>query len=235
MKTGAKILVVLAILALIVMPLAACTGERGSAGSVGPTGATGATGATGSQGPAGKTGAQGPAGPAGPTTGATGATGPAGPSGPSGPRGIMGLQGPPGTLSDNSVLSIHIANGTVALVDLAQPNSYFMMTARFDDLAAAGSETVKMQLPFGCTAVEVSAYAGTATGTTATIDVQEGGVSILATAIDVKTGAGTAQVAPPTDTALADNAQISFVLTQGGAGATTDAYVVLTCKVAHTS
>jgi hypothetical protein len=118
MKTGVKILVVLAILALIVMPLAACTGEGGSAGPAGSTGATGATGATGTQGPAGKTGAQGPAGSAGPT-GATGATGPSGPSGPSGPRGIMGLQGPPGTLTEGSVLSIHIFDGTIAAVDIA--------------------------------------------------------------------------------------------------------------------
>ena len=88
-------------------------------------------------------------------------------------------------------------------------------------------------MPFACTAVEVSAYAGTATGTTATIDVKEDVNSILASAIDVKTGAGTPQVATPSDTAIADNAVISFILSQTGAGATTDAYVVLTCKTAH--
>mgnify|MGYP001492342465 CR=1 FL=1 len=125
------------------------------------------------------------------------------------------------------------AAAAIANTKLAAPNSYFTVTVSFKDLAAAGNDLREFQMPFAATLVEVCASVQTASGTAATVDVLESGVSVLESAIDVKTGAGTPQIGTITDSAIADNAVIGVKLTQTGDGATTGGFAMLTLKVAH--
>jgi hypothetical protein len=127
------------------------------------------------------------------------------------------------------------ANAAIANTKLAAPKSFFTIAVAFKDLAAEDDDLREFQMPFAATLVEVSASCQSATGTTATVDVLEAGASILTAAIDVKTAAGTPQVAAPANAAVADNAVVGVKLSQTGAGATAGGFAVLTFKVAHTS
>lgn len=125
------------------------------------------------------------------------------------------------------------ANAAIANTKLANPKSYFCISAHLPALAAESTALAEFQMPFAATLVEVSAVAQAASGTTATVDVLEAGATVLAAPIDVKTAAGTPQVAAPADAAIADNAVVGIQVAQTGAGATSGVFVVLTFKVNH--
>lgn len=137
-------------------------------------------------------------------------------------------------LAAGAVANVAIAaNAAIANTKLAAPKSYFCISAHLPALAAQGDAIAEFQMPFAATLTEVSAVAQTASGTTATVDVLEAGATVLAAPIDVKTAAGTPQVAAPADAAIADNAVVGIQVAQTGAGATSGVFVVLTFKVAH--
>lgn len=98
-------------------------------------------------------------------------------------------------------------------------------------LTASVTGLFAFQMPFAATLVEVSAYARASGGTspTLTIDVKEGGSSVLSSPISVT--AGSTAVATPSDTSIADNAEITIDATIGGTTPTwDDITVVLTFK-----
>lgn len=125
------------------------------------------------------------------------------------------------------------ANATAAAV-IAANKDYFTVSVPLADLSEASTSTRKFQMPCAATLVEISAYANGCTAATAgTIDVVVGGNSVFDAAADIKTTAGVSPVvkAPQAaSAAIADNAVISVVLTQTGAGATDGAFAVLTFK-----
>jgi len=99
-------------------------------------------------------------------------------------------------------------------------------------LFVAGQRTatvtpIKFQLPFKAQVLGVSATARASSGTTPTltVDVQEGGASILSSAISVT--AGTVSEGTISDTSLADESTITVVLTIGGGTPTWDDIMVL--------
>lgn len=137
-------------------------------------------------------------------------------------------------LTDGSVTDSKIhAAAAIANTKLAAPKSYFTVGVKMGDLASATDDLREFQMPFAATLVEVSAVVQAASGSAATVDVLEAGTTVLTAPIDVKTAAGTPQVAAPADAAIADNAVIGVKLTQTGSGATTGGFVLLTFKVAH--
>lgn len=88
----------------------------------------------------------------------------------------------------------------------------------------AGTDKVKLRMPFGFTLTAVRASLSTAQtgGNIFTIDINEGGVSILSTKLTIDNGETTSvdAAAQPvmSDTALADNAEISIDVDQIGDG-----------------
>lgn len=92
---------------------------------------------------------------------------------------------------------------------------------------ATTANVVKFQLPFKAEVLGVSATARASGGTspTLTVDVKEGGTTILSSAISVT--AGTVSEGTVSDTSLADESTITVDLTIGGTSPTWDDITVL--------
>lgn len=96
---------------------------------------------------------------------------------------------------------------------------------------ATTASVVKLQLPFKADVLGVSATARASGGTspTLTVDVKEGGTSILSSAISIT--AGTVSEGTVSDTSLADESAITVDLTIGGTSPTwNDITVLLTLR-----
>ena len=155
----------------------------------------------------GTTGPQGPAGPTGPTgaTGASGSTGPTGPTGPAGAAGPTGAAGPAGDAGADgaAVVSVAVSDETTALT--------------------TGTSRVTFRMPFAMTLTEVRASVTTApTGAALIIDVNQGGVSVVATerpSILAGSKTSTTSTAPGviSNSNLVDDAEITVDIDQVGA------------------
>jgi hypothetical protein len=107
-----------------------------------------------------------------------------------------------------------------------------MVFTQAEATTAGADITWKFQAPHALKITEVSAAcsAYNGTGGTPTVDVKEGSTSILSSTITIQT---TAQVATPSDTAIADNAVVSVVMTSPSTtSSVTDLCVVLTGEYA---
>ncbi len=89
------------------------------------------------------------------------------------------------------------------------------------------ADVVKFQVPFKAHVLGVSATARASGGTspTLTVDVQEGGTTILSSAISIT--AGTVSEGTVSDTSLADESTITIDLAIGGTSPTWDDITVL--------
>lgn len=132
------------------------------------------------------------------------------------------------------------AGAAIANTKLAAPKSYFTVCiTKTGQFSATVDPVAKFQMPFAATLVEVSACARAADNgdadETYTVDIEEGGTSVLAAAIAISRDApGTPVVGSISDAAIADNAAIEVVLTLDGTSPTLDDLtVLLTFKVAH--
>lgn len=190
------------------------TGASGPAGASGPPGGpTGPTGVTGATGPTGVTGTNGSVGATGPTgvTGLTGATGVAGPTGPTGPTGVVGATGASGTTTE--ALIIAVSDETTAIT--------------------AGTSKITFRMPYGFTLTGVRASLTTAqsAGSILTVDINEGGVSILSTKLTIDNTEKTSFTAaiPPviSDSSLANDAEMTIDIDQVGTSGATGLKVYL--------
>ena len=122
-------------------------------------------------------------------------------------------------------------NGTSPIADTASVDVFVVRRAADEFISIAlGDETsdaetgtgvVTFRMPYAFELTEVRASAVTApVGSTAIIDINEGGVSILSTAITLDAGEKTSETAatPPviSDSALADDAEITIDIDQVG-------------------
>jgi hypothetical protein len=176
-------------------------------GPAGADGADGADGATGPQGPQGETG----------------------PAGPTGPAGADGADGADATYSDATpqALGATAAAGTAASASRSdhvhQRDSDVIVVPVGDESSSvtAGTNKVRFRMPFAATLLEVRANVNTApTGSTLIVDINEGGTSVLGTKLSIDAGETTSTTADAaatiTDTALADDAEISIDIDQIG-------------------
>ena len=102
---------------------------------------------------------------------------------------------------------------------------------RLNDLNAEGVSKVKFKLPADhqLSLLHVSAYADTATATSAEVDILDDGESVLNAAIDVQTEVGTPQVVTLFASATVAAGSVKEIrCTQTGSGETTGVFVVLT-------
>ena len=155
------------------------------------------------------------------------------------------------SIDSGVVTSAKIADGTIVNADisssaaianskLAAPKSYFTICIHHEGQETATVDPVAtFQMPFAATLVEVSAAArdiDTTNGNeTYTVDLEEGGTSVLDSAISI-TADNTVAVGTITDADIADNAKMEVVLTLGGdSPAIDDLTILLTFKVNHTN
>lgn len=113
-------------------------------------------------------------------------------------------------------------------------SGYMVVPLTFNRTITATATPIKFKVPYPCTVIGVTATAATldltSTDETYTVDVKEGGTSILSSAISLA-AAGTVYDGTVSDTALADEATITVVLTLGGTTPSlTDATVLLVLK-----
>ena len=138
---------------------------------------------------------------------------------------LKGLVPPPGTvtgklLKDNGTWAIPYESITIALSDLTTAIT-----------VGTGKETIRM--PYAFTVTAVRAYLATAqtSGNIFTVDINEGGVSILSTKLTIdnteKTSVTAATAAVISDANLADDAEITFDVDQVGDGTAKGLKVVL--------
>lgn len=97
-----------------------------------------------------------------------------------------------------------------------------VLTFQWDGQFTATATPTEFQAPFGMTVIGVSGTCQTSGGTspTLTMDVKEGGTSILSSAFAVT--AGTVAEGTVSDTAIADEANVTIVFTIGGTSPTWD-------------
>lgn len=110
-----------------------------------------------------------------------------------------------------------------AVADLAGGGVQCIPVACSDETTAltTGTAKVTFRMPYGFTLTAVRASVTTApTGSTVVVDINEGGVSILSTKLSIDAGEKTSTTAatPPviSDTALADDAEITIDIDQVG-------------------
>lgn len=176
----------------------------------GPAGPQGPAGTTGPQGPAGAPGATGPQGPEGPA-GATGATGPQGPAGPGLPVG--------GTTGQQ----IRKKSGTNYDTEWASDRVEIGLACGDEDTPLTqGTAKITFRMPFPMDLTEVRASSKVApTGSNLIVDINEAGTSVLSTKLSIdateKTSTTAATAAVISDSALADDAEITVDIDQIGA------------------
>lgn len=113
-------------------------------------------------------------------------------------------------------------------------SGYMVLPLQFSRTITATATPITFKAPFPCTVVGVTAHAKTLdTGDaneTYTVDVKEGATSILSSAVSLA-AAGTIYDATVSDTAIADEATLSVVVTLGGTTPSlTDLTVLLVLK-----
>jgi hypothetical protein len=225
------------------------TGPAGAAGVTGTSGSAGAAGTTGPSGPAGATGPTGVTGSTGPTgVGATGPTGPTGPAGTTGATGATGAGGGAdwsvidgkgelivGTANDavdnlpvstdGHVLTLDSAQ-TLGVKWAAQSGTNVLVIAVSDETTAitTGTAKVTFRMPYAMTLTAVRASLSTAsTSGIPTVDINEAGTTILSTKLTIdaseKTSTTAATAAVISDSALADDAEITIDIDVAGTGA----------------
>ena len=197
-------------------------GPTGPQGIQGIQGVTGPTGAQGIQGVTGPTGAQGIQGVTGPT-GAQGIQGVTGPTGPTGADStVAGPTGPTGPTGADSTVA-----GPTGPTGPTGPSPTTLVIALSDEVTALTTGVkVTFRAPFAMTLTSIPrASLSTASSSGAvTVDIKEAGTTILGAnklSIDAsETTSTTAAVATTlADTAIADNAELTFDITGAGAGA----------------
>ena len=196
--------------------LASLVGPQGPAGPTGPQGDTGATGPTGPEGP------QGPQGDTGPTgaTGPQGDTGPAGPTGPQGPAG----QGVPVGGTTGQVLQK--TSGTDYDADwetLSTADIYVIACSDETTALTTGTGKVTFRMPSAGTLTAVKATVTTApVGSALIVDINEAGTTLLSTKLSIDDGEKTSSTAATpaviSDSALANDAEITIDIDQVGSG-----------------
>lgn len=187
-------------------------GEQGEQGPPGPKGSRGVPGPAGPTGPTGLTGPRGRAVVVSPIEGAEGAQGF---PGPRGSRGQVGAPGPTGATGPASSKSFIVAasDETTALT--------------------TGTAKVTFRMPFAMTLTAVRATLSTTqtSGNILTIDINEAGSTILSTKLTIDNGEETSTTAATpaviSDSALADDAEITIDIDQVGDGTAKGLKVVL--------
>ncbi len=202
------------------------TGSPGAATNTGATGPTGFNGTLGGTGPTGNPGNTGPTGNASTVTGPTGWTGMTGPTGPTGATGVTGNTGPTGPTGITGPTGATGVTGASGVTGATGAVSASFVLAASDEATALTSGTGKVvfRMPYAFTVASVRASLTTAQGAGSifTVDIKESGVTILSTLITIDNGekTSTTAAAPPvvSDTALADDAEMSIDITQIGDG-----------------
>lgn len=153
---------------------------------------------------------------------------PTGPVGPPGPAGASGLPGSGNTSTDEDNQAILGTDGYVKVVGL-QPKATFPVCetiALSDEITTITSGTAKVtwRAPWPFTLVGVRASLNTASSSgIPTVDINEGGSSILSTKLTIdaseKTSVTAATAAVISDSAIADDAEITFDIDVAGTGA----------------
>jgi len=201
------------------------------AGPQGPTGPAGATGATGPQGPQGVQGDTGPTGPQGPQgiqgdTGPAGATGPqgdTGPAGPTGPQGPAGQGVPTGGTAGQALIKSSGTDYDADWATLTTADIYVIACSDETTALTTGTGKVTFRMPSAGTLTAVKATVTTApVGSALVVDINEAGTSVLSTKLSIddgeKTSATAATPAVISDSALADDAEITIDIDQVGSG-----------------
>jgi hypothetical protein len=220
-----------------VVGVSGATGAQGATGAAGAGGASGATGATGVIGVSGATGAVGVSGATGATgVGATGATGPAG-TVTIGTSAADVLSAAAGEITaddaaaDNIVFwddsagkLTYLALGDGVAIDgtTIYAQDWFVIAASDESTnLATGTNKVYFRMPYAGTLLAVRASVNTApTGSTLIVDINEAGTSLLSTKLSIdaseKTSTTAATAAVISDSALADDAEITIDIDQVG-------------------
>ena len=137
----------------------------------------------------------------------------------------------------SSIVSGDIVDGTIALADISTAaKTEALIFAVSDETTAltAGTSTGVFRMPYGFTLTAVRASVTTAgTGSVITVDINESGTSILSTKLTIdateKTSTTAATAAVISDTALADDAEITIdidTVDSGGVGAGLKVYLI---------
>jgi len=168
------------------------------------------------------------AGPQGPT-GATGATGAAGADGADGTNGTNGADGADGVgvgAGGTTGQVLAKASGTdydTAWVSLTTADIYVIACSDETTALTTGTGKVTFRMPTAGTLTAVKATVTTApAGSALIVDINEGGTSVLSTKLSVddgeKTSATAATPAVISDSALANDAEITTDIDQVGSG-----------------
>jgi hypothetical protein len=137
----------------------------------------------------------------------------------------------------SSIVSGDIVDGTIALADISTAaKTEALIFAVSDETTAltAGTSAGVFRMPYGFTLTAVRASVTTAgTGSVITVDINESGTSILSTKLTIdateKTSTTAATAAVISDTALADDAEITIdidTVDSGGVGAGLKVYLI---------
>lgn len=159
------------------------------------------------------------AGPQGPT-GATGATGPAGADGADGADGVgVDAGGTTGQVLAKASNTDYDTNW----VSLTTADIYVIACSDETTALTTGTGKVTFRMPTAGTLTAVKATVTTApAGSALIVDINEGGTSVLSTKLSVddgeKTSATAATPAVISDSALADDAEITIDIDQVGSG-----------------
>lgn len=137
-------------------------------------------------------------------------------------------------IATNSIVILELASGEViqgTVADIlalasggAQDQTIAVAASDETTALTAGTAKVTFRMPYAFTlsAVRASLTTAQATGSTFTVDINEGGTSVLSTKITIdnteKTSTTAATAAVISDTALADDAEITIDIDQVGDG-----------------
>lgn len=129
--------------------------------------------------------------------------------------------GEPGFETDT--LRLKIGDGSTAWTSLRYQQLDAITVALSDETTdlTTGTAKLTMRMPYAMTLTEVRANVNTApVGATVTVDINEGGTTILSTKLTIdaseKTSTTAATAAVISDAALADDAEITFDIDQVG-------------------
>lgn len=133
--------------------------------------------------------------------------------------------------TDDLIVTVNDPGGTpatrkVTIANLAKALPYELVIACSDETTAlaAGTAKVTFRMPRGMsvTAVRASLSTAQSSGSILTVDINEGGVSILSTKLTIDNGEKTSTTAATpaviSDAALADDAEITIDIDQVGDG-----------------
>lgn len=135
------------------------------------------------------------------------------------------LSDAPPSFSGHSLKIVRVNSGETALEFFALTESFVIAVSDETTPITTGATKLTFRMPYALTLTEVRASLTTASSSgTPTIDINEGGSSILSTVITIDVGEKTSTTAatPPviSDTALANDAEITIDIDVAGTGAT---------------